>query len=1049
MKWVVLLILLSQSIFAQTWIKKVNGTGLGNPLTYNPVNPNMFYAATNNNYIIVSRNRGYSWTGFGNPIPGGGSIKVIVVNPLDTLQLLAGVETGGSNPDKIMKTTDEGITWSQTWGGTFSYYGKPIEFKAVHHDTVYTMGNDTLWRSTDFGSTWDTVRIVTGFNAWCDAELRPDSASVMYLGDNASGIWKTYDYGVNWKRVYATGGEIPSIAIDPFNPRVAYASRYNGGGGILKSTDWGESWQPITTPVGSGFTWWITCSPVKEGYVYFGTYGASVPGVFMSRDSGATWSRYDTGLYPNGLLNYGLLALDTMSIIALQNDGLYKLQYPLSIHVLSPNGGEAWPNGSQHTISWTDAGLYFLRIEYTSDGGASWNIIADSIPSSQTSYNWTIPAFESNNCRIRISDPLFTSTKDTSDAPFSVYTPVVNLNSPTGGETWEVGSTYNITWFVSGPVYVDLHYSTDNGSTWTYIARRPASQGTYSWTVPNTPSTQCKVRVRSDYDPTRLDTSNLPFTITAENEFSSSLIIQNGPSDDTLVFGIHGGATDSIDAGLEETVLPPKPGAGNFDVRWHIPGTNGTKKDLRDTLSGANQQRLYTCEIQPGPSGYPFSVSWQSQVLGFGVFILRDTLTHGGLFAVDMKRDSFLTIADTTVRAFEIVHSKGLTFIVGQGGGWSLMSLPVKVVNTSTTAVFPYAASPAYFFFSGYQAKDSLIYGLGNWLKSDPVSITGIPITLDTVPVKSRWNIVGSLSYPLATSSVSTIPDSLIATSFYDYSSVGGYSPQTTLMPGKGYWVKTKGEGKLIYSTGPNAQMKTVWNNGQLKMLNTLTIEDGKHHRQTLFFGKSANNMTSEFYELPPPAPDEFDARFGNGGMVTLYDKNSENNVETALLVHALSTPIIFSWNIANEENLIYILVEKVGQTVTGELPLVKKGSYVVHEGARITFSLKASRAGEGGEVPQDFMLGQNYPNPFNPTTVIEFALPIPASVTLKVYDVLGRHVTTMLDHQPFHAGIYDREFNSSHLASGVYFYQFFAEGTDGRGAQQIFQRVRKMLVMK
>ena len=83
--------------------------------------------------------------------------------------------------------------------------------------------------------------------------------------------------------------------------------------------------------------------------------------------------------------------------------------------------------------------------------------------------------------------------------------------------------------------------------------------------------------------------------------------------------------------------------------------------------------------------------------------------------------------------------------------------------------------------------------------------------------------------------------------------------------------------------------------------------------------------------------------------------------------------------------------------------------------------------------LPEDYMLYQNYPNPFNPTTKIKFTIPQTDSplqggargglVTLKVYDVLGNEIATLIDeYKP--AGIYEVEFNGSELSSGIYFYQ-------------------------
>ncbi len=76
--------------------------------------------------------------------------------------------------------------------------------------------------------------------------------------------------------------------------------------------------------------------------------------------------------------------------------------------------------------------------------------------------------------------------------------------------------------------------------------------------------------------------------------------------------------------------------------------------------------------------------------------------------------------------------------------------------------------------------------------------------------------------------------------------------------------------------------------------------------------------------------------------------------------------------------------------------------------------------------LPTVFALNQNYPNPFNPTTTISFALPSRSFVSLKVFDILGREVSTIVSGE-LQAGSYTRQWNASTFASGVYFYRLQA----------------------
>jgi len=105
----------------------------------------------------------------------------------------------------------------------------------------------------------------------------------------------------------------------------------------------------------------------------------------------------------------------------------------------------------------------------------------------------------------------------------------------------------------------------------------------------------------------------------------------------------------------------------------------------------------------------------------------------------------------------------------------------------------------------------------------------------------------------------------------------------------------------------------------------------------------------------------------------------------------------------------------------------------------RFEFSTPVGITNPTSEIPNSYSLSQNYPNPFNPTTKINFALPKQGLVTLKIYDVLGREVRTLVNEVKS-AGQFSVDFNASEFSSGVYFYKL-ESGT--------FSDIKRMMLIK
>jgi hypothetical protein len=184
-----------------------------------------------------------------------------------------------------------------------------------------------------------------------------------------------------------------------------------------------------------------------------------------------------------------------------------------SIVVTSPNGGETWYTGSNHNITWTSNGTSGnVHIEYSTNNGSAWSDVIVSTTDDGT-HPWTIPDASSDSCLVRVSDT-DGDPVDTSDAVFTIpNNPYITVTYPNGGEDLKVDSVYNITWTsYSTSGNIKIEYSTDNGNSWDEEAASTPDDGSHSWTIPNTPSDSCLVRL-SDTDDDPSDVSDAVFTI--------------------------------------------------------------------------------------------------------------------------------------------------------------------------------------------------------------------------------------------------------------------------------------------------------------------------------------------------------------------------------------------------------------------------------------------------------------------------------------------------------------------------------------------------------
>ncbi len=214
---------------------------------------------------------------------------------------------------------------------------------------------------------------------------------------------------------------------------------------------------------------------------------------------------------------------------AVLNDKVFSVITKPAIQVLTPNVNLTWVTGSSQAITWYSSKLSKVKIEFTTNSGASWSTVVDNLDNTGT-YSWTIPNLNSRLCKVRISDPTGGVPSDESDSCFAISNEVhkaLTVTSPNGGEDWQASSVKNITWSSSAISKVKIEYTTDNGLTWSTIVDSAASSGLYQWNpIPILSSTSCKVRISEVPASSLSDVSDGTFTI--EPIKSMQIIYPNG-----------------------------------------------------------------------------------------------------------------------------------------------------------------------------------------------------------------------------------------------------------------------------------------------------------------------------------------------------------------------------------------------------------------------------------------------------------------------------------------------------------------------------------------
>jgi hypothetical protein len=378
---------------------------------------------------------------------------------------------------------------------------------------------------------------------------------------------------------------------------------------------------------------------------------------------------------------------------------------------------------------------------------------------------------------------------------------------------------------------------------------------------------------------------------------------------------------------------------------------------------------------------------------------------------------------------------------VSVASGWNMISNPVTVVNDSVRVLYPTSINPYAFAFSGGYVQDyTMENGTGYWAKFPSAAtqqVAGLARVRDSIAVVAGWNMVGTISGSVDTSTIVSVPAGIRASNWFGYA--GGYTPAVALAPGQAYWVKARVAGKFVLAVGP-AVAKLSTGKSIADVLNSITITDANGSAQTLYFGSDANNeVAGSMFVMPPQPPaGAIDARFPTaegGSMVQIHPATLSQAVEFPVMVQSDAYPVTVSWNVTKGASSYQIADGNGGKTFRPKT-MAATGSMELRGSGMSKFSIQVMA---NGELPKRYALDQNYPNPFNPSTTIKYDLPKDSKVSLKVFDILGREVSTLVNGEE-KAGFKSVEWNGTGFATGVYFFRLQAGD---------FTATKKLLLLK
>jgi photosystem II stability/assembly factor-like uncharacterized protein len=849
----------------------------------------------------------------------------------------------------------------------------------ITQDSGWIAGNGgIIFLTTDGGETWQQEQSGTAENL--NSVFFVDNFNGWVAGEDGT-LSLTTNSGMNWSLANTgTSEDLKSVYF--IDQEIGWASGTNGT--IIKTTD-------------GGFNWFALIAP--DDYTYHSIFFITpTTGVIVDSDGfvnrttngGNTWQYVGSGLYRP---LYSVFFSSNLYGYTVGSYGAIKR---------TSNSGASW-------ISLTeDADIYFRSVHFTHPS-TGWVVGLNGVIWNTTNYGTDWYEYSSGTPK-NLYSVFFTHPNigwavgegGTLLKYFPPRTESITVLTPNGGENWQHGSTYSITWISTDVENIKIEYSTDDGSSWNIVAQSiPASDQSYQWAIPNTPTLNGRIKLTDVSDETLFDISDTTFAISSEQFGWFKLPIHT----DYFLSSAH---------------------FENENLGWVVGNYGNILKTTDGGYNWVNQNS--------GTYDYLTTVEFVDNYIGW-TFGIEGTIlktTNGGV--------NWFSQQGTITSSLESAS------FVDANNGWAL-SYYGKIFHTSNGGSY---------WFQQYQLPDGYYYTI-EFINSSKGWVAG-----NLTP----WN--ESVIYKTTdggqtwlNSYLNSYTAGVLCLSFTDENYGYGVGIHGVIMrttnSGNTWSVLTQGFNDWLFSVHCVSQ-NLAWAVG----------ENG-----TILYTTNGNNWLNQISGTDETFKSIYMVNAQVGYILSedgnIYKTNSGGFIPVELENFSASvenSKVTLQWNTSTEMNNYGFNVERSQKLneekhldwkeigfVPGHGTSTEKHSYsFIDEDiipGKYQYRLKqidydgSFKYSEVIEVsclqPDRYSLSQNYPNPFNPSTKIKFSIPEVSKVMLKLYNLLGEEVATLVNEEKV-AGYYTVEFNASSLSSGVYFYKLQAGS---------FVETKKMVLMK